>query len=92
MKLEKHPDEEKKGGENNEFDDFEEDSEEDEEDYEDVSKSKIYQIKIAPKSKLYFDITYSPKSFDDYDFMIPIAIKGYRSIPALERFLKCSGK
>lgn len=92
-KLDRHPDEVKaKGGVgNHDFDDFEDDSEEDEE-FEDISESKIYQIKVAPKSKLYFDITYSPKAFDNYDFLLPITIKGYHSINDLERFIKCSGK
>ena len=56
MKLDRHPDEVKaKGSGNQDFDDFEDDSEEDEE-FEDISESKIYQIKVAPKSKLYWDI------------------------------------
>ncbi len=91
MKLDRHPDEVKtKSGDD--FDDFEHSEDEDEEDYEDISESKIYQIKVAPKSKLYFDITYSPKAFDNYDFLLPITIKGYHSINDLERFIKCSGK
>ena len=80
MKLDRHPDEVKgKTTGKNEFDDFDEDSEEDEE-FEDISESRIYQIKVAPKSKLYFDMTYSPKSFENYDFLLPVTIKGYHSI------------
>ena len=73
------------------FDEADSDEEEEEE-YEDISESKIYQIKVAPNSKLWFDITYSPKSFENYDFLLPITIRGYGSIPSLEVPVKCRGK
>ena len=93
MMLDRHPDEVKKEGDLDDLEEFGGDSEEgDEDEYDADGNSRIYQIRVAPKSKLYFDITYSPKSFDNYNFLLPLIIKGYHQIPALTRNVKCSGK
>ena len=97
-KLEKHPDEEKLKQDRDsrkerkfELDDDQDSDDSDEESIEDIKESQIYQIKVPSNSDIKFELSYSPPELSNYEFVLPISIKGYGMIDSLKKVVKCKG-
>ena len=92
--LRKHPDQKEKksdSDEENENDENEEGSEE--EDFEEGDfESRIKLITVSAFAKYEFDLYYSPPAIAEYEFELPITVKGYGPWQGITRMVCCSGE
>ena len=64
---------------------------EDDEMFGEGKETRIKLINVGAKDKLKFALYYSPPNIDDYEFELPIIVKGYGSYKGITRMVKCIG-